>query len=230
MTLDELFRHSLVINLDTAEDRLALMRRAFSFAGLPMPRRIGACHLRKLEYNPWWRRPPGGRYHVANCSASHLQCIHMAQALGWPFVAVFEDDAWPRRDARAALDAGLADLRPTGCWFPGWCMRREDDAGPAFSGSHAYVVFADAYETFCEAYRADLRQWYADEVFLIYEPLRRVTRMSDTCVFSQMNVVDGAPAYAGLFAEDKGDLPGCWRAFSRNVPQGFPSYEEVVHG
>lgn len=231
-TVEELFARSFVINLDTATDRMALLAKSFGRAGLPVPRRFGACHLRKLEYNPWWRRIPGGRHHAANVSASHLQCIHAAQALGWPFVFVFEDDAWPCRDALDVLGREFRAARPTGLWFPGWYDRRDPGSDVVwFAGAHAYVVFADTYAALCDAYRADQPNWHADTVPFRYSPLRPAVRASDRCVFTQMNIVDGAPAYARLFREEGGErVPGCWSAFRRAVPEGFPSYEEVVGG
>lgn len=233
MTLDELFRHSLVINLDTAEDRLALMRRAFSLAGLPMPRRIGAIRLRRLQYNDWWRRPPGSRYHMANCSASHVMCVQVAKALGWPFVFVFEDDAWPCRGAARELEAAADRLEPTGCWFPGWASR-DDLAGPGrdrFVGAHAYVVFADAYDTLLAAYQADLPRYYPDNLFQIHQPLRGIARLTDRCIFTQMNLdAQGAPMYCGLRPAGAREIRGMWWAFTRTVPEGFPSYEEVALG
>ena len=43
-------------------------------------------------------------------SAAHAKAIRHASATGWPYVLVFEDDAWPRKDARSWIESIISEI------------------------------------------------------------------------------------------------------------------------
>ena len=47
---------------------------------------------------------------AANVRLSNLAVVKMAEALDWPFVCIFEDDALPCIGARTKLEDSLKDL------------------------------------------------------------------------------------------------------------------------
>jgi len=212
LTVEELFAHSLVISCDRR--RLDIMRHGFEREGLPMPRTVEGFQFRHIADNQWWHAP-GGRYVAVNCYATHVMCVKMAQFLGWPFVAIFEDDAWPRAGAREALERELSNI-PDGCgaFFLGWCKRRNGDV---FCGSHACVFFADCYETFIDAHKTELKSYSVDLSFRYYLPLRRRIAFASQVLFCQMNFRNGKWIYTGAT-----------RGWSRDPDPGFPRAGDVL--
>lgn len=232
ITIDDLFAHALVINRDCDMGRMELMRLSFGRENLPMPRRIGAVELRALagrrerERTQWQQRTD---YHPANCSASHIQCVHLAQTLGWPCVMVFEDDAWPQRGCRAALEKTLRGV-PGDCGVlrmgvhnpvPGKVFKSINEAREKNNAqSHATLYFADAFQTYLDAYRAECAMYHADMIFAFYPPLTAVTQYAPG-LFCQCNE-GGGPL--GL---DKYSSFGGNSLFLPDPPDGFPTIAEV---
>lgn len=213
MTVEELFAHSLVMSVDRR--RLETMRLAFEREGLPMPRVIEGFQFRHIEDNKWWHAP-GGRYTAVNCYASHIMFVKMAQFLGWPFVAIFEDDAWPRTGCREDLAKELAAAPDGGAFLLGWDRRRNGDV---FCGTHSYVVFSDTYETFIAAHREELKDYAADMSFRYYAPLRRRLAFASKVLFCQINRRNDTWMYTRA---DQG-----WRG---DPDPGFPRAEDVLPG
>ena len=233
ISADELMRHyALVINRDGDAARLALMRRAFEREGVPMPRRVGGMEFRHVGHSRWWHTRDN-RFYALNCAASHAMCVRMAEAFCWPCVAVFEDDAWPRRGAMEAIDAAL-EARPEGC---GALMlgtsRRLAPTVPVgsgvlarcgdFRGSHAYVLFREAFATYLSAFRTELRGYEADMVFRHHAPLAAATLVVAKPVFCQANeTADGRWKYTHT-VQNETTGTAWWK-----VPDdGFPSAAEV---
>lgn len=214
ISVEDLFDCALVINRDQERGRLRLMGRAFSREGLPMPRRVGAVDLRRLQNNKWWRCFRN-RYYAANCAASHVMCIRMAEALGWPFVAIFEDDAWPQRGCRAALERTLAEVPADRGVVRMGCHAYDDGRRV---GNHAYIVFADAYQAVLGAYRANIRCYCADMVFTLHPPLAAVTTYVEG-LFTQCNRVGDTWRYLPTHGAEP------WQGMP---PEGFPTAEEVL--
>ena len=221
ITVEELFEHSLVISVD--ERRVEIMRRAFEREKLPMPRVVDGFNFRGLAPSRQWPVMDKGRYLSVNCSASHAMCVRIAKAFGWPYVCIFEDDAWPKAGAREALERELSDVQACLALFLGYArLRNFKPTGlPAFWGCHAYVVFAAGYDAYIAAYAADLQDYAADRIFRYYAPLGKGTAFSKEVVFSQAN-------FAG----------GGWRYLRRDIARmsswdqepdpGFPRAEDVL--
>ena len=97
MTIADLFKYSIVIS--RMPYRLEWMKKSFTVAGLPMP----AIHLNALEGK-------GMTNKTLCCKMSHGKAVKYAKDHGWPYVLVFEDDAWPRFNAKEKLEELLMTL------------------------------------------------------------------------------------------------------------------------
>ncbi len=173
MTIEELFAHSVCIS--DSPERREIMRHSFAFAGLPIPPMIRGMRIAAV-YGDGRKYYHRGTFCAPCCTAAHLQCINMAEFLGWPFVCIFEDDAWPCLNCRTALEKELANIPESGVRFIGWCARTND----LFYGTHAYVVFADCYQIIRDAVTCDkLECLNFDVVFSTFSPLSSLTCLSD---------------------------------------------------
>ena len=135
-------KHSFVITID--ETRLEWFKKVFKFHGLePIPRKFQGVTL-------WYNSP---QY---NCYLAHRNAILKAKKLNWPYVCIFEDDAYPVNHVMGKLDLLLEEL-PDDCnvFVLGqimlWDIRGE--SGNFYSsfksyGGHSYVVFKEAYDKF----------------------------------------------------------------------------------
>lgn len=240
LSVDEAFARSFVINLDGAKDKLPMMEKAFSAEGLPVPRRFGAFQMKHLCHNEWWKIG-GNKYYMINCNASHLACIRMAEALGWPFVFVFEDDAWPRHGARDMIARAISDV-PETCgvlrfeWSAGdrkdmpaverpWLRRSNGHWRPY--GAASYLIFADAYQRYFDSYRAELKRYNQDLLFTLYDPLCAVTRYVDPMPFTQVSRSNGRWRYTWAYRDDP---PTAKCTYKWSPEDGFPAVEEVLDG
>jgi len=79
LTLDDLFKYSFVISINN--NRYEWYKKVFTYFNLPLSERIG----NKIE----------GQNKVQNCMYNHAQCIKLAKERNYPFVLIFEDDAFP---------------------------------------------------------------------------------------------------------------------------------------
>ena len=144
ITVKDLLKHSLVITID--DKRLEWFKKVFKFHGIsPMPKRFQGTTL-------WYN---SGRY---NCYLSHKNAILAAKKKRWPYVCIFEDDAYPVKNIESLVDGYLKEL-PNECQVLSlgtimlWDVRGEHkDFYRSFKsyGSQAYVVFKDAYDKFIE--------------------------------------------------------------------------------
>ena len=142
ITAKDLLKHSFVITID--DERLKWFKKVFKFHNLtPIPR--------KMEGVTYWFN--SSQY---NCYLSHKKAILTAKKLKWPYVCIFEDDAYPTRDVMDKLNDRLKELPETCKVFVLghimlWDIRGEDgNFYRSFKsyGGHAYVVFKDAYDKF----------------------------------------------------------------------------------
>lgn len=144
LTTQDLLKHSLVINID--DERLKWFKKVFKFHGLtPMPRKFQGTTL-------WYNSP---QY---NCYLSHRNAILTAKKRKWPYVCVFEDDAYPCVNVVEEIDKYLR-LLPDDCQVLSlgnimmWAANADD---PNFYrsyqiyGAHAYVVFQSAYDKYIQ--------------------------------------------------------------------------------
>lgn len=148
----DLLKHSFVISVN--EDRLNIFKRLFEANFLEIPEKIAGCTDRKLS-KTWMR-----------ITASHLKCVKEAKARGWPFVVIFEDDAYPCDGIKEKLefvrtnipeDAEIICLNWTNlkCSYKNILdmskspfIRLED--GNTVWGSACNMVFSDAYDKFID--------------------------------------------------------------------------------
>ena len=144
LTAKDLLKYSFVITID--DDRLKWFKKVFKFHGIsPMPKKFQGTTL-------WYNSP---QY---NCYLSHKNAILKAKKLKWPYVCIFEDDAYPINGVMDKLNDRLKEL-PENCKVFAlghimlWDIRGEDgNFYRSFKsyGAHSYVVFRDAYDKFIE--------------------------------------------------------------------------------
>lgn len=94
--IEMLFEQSFVINVD--EDRLIAFKERFIAENLvPLPKIFPGFSYRNGVY-----RSAGiiKSSNAANVRLSNLAIVKMADAMNWPFVCIFEDDALPCIDAK----------------------------------------------------------------------------------------------------------------------------------
>ena len=94
ISLDSLFEYSFVISVN--DERLGAFRRRFLEENLPIPRVFTGFQYRNGVY-----RSAGivKTRDTSNVRLSNLAIAKAAEALDWPFVCIFEDDARPCIDA-----------------------------------------------------------------------------------------------------------------------------------
>ena len=101
LTVDDILSHSFVITID--KERHSLFKRIFKAHGLYKP------YPRKLQGVTIWYNSP--QY---NCSLSHKAAIEKAKKLDWPYVCIFEDDAYPVTGIKEELEKYLSEI-PDDC-------------------------------------------------------------------------------------------------------------------
>lgn len=141
ISADELMRHSFVITID--DKRWEQFNRLFAAHGLILPQKFqGTCDPRNKPQR--------------NCYLSHRNAILKAKELNWPYVCVFEDDAYPIMGIKEYLDNSLANV-PDLCsvlilGHSGCINERAYNAqfvnNVTCFGSHAYIVFRNAYDKY----------------------------------------------------------------------------------
>ena len=96
LTTKDLLKHSFVITID--DKRLEWFKKVFKFHGLtPMPKKFQGTTL-------WYN---SNKY---NCYLSHKNAILAAKKRKWPYVCIFEDDAYPVNGVVGKLDTYLEEL------------------------------------------------------------------------------------------------------------------------
>lgn len=135
---------------------------------------------------------PNGRI---NCNVSHMAMVKMAKAMGMPYITIFEDDAFPRPDAKYILGECMKHV-PVDATMVVWgfgnspgnlsvvneYMQRAEKPDYLW-GSHAYTIFKSGYDKYSELYpRA------ADQYWGLVGP----TYVSTNC-FIQFSSEDGVP-------------------------------------
>lgn len=151
MTVKEIL--SLAFVVSDQPDRLAQFRDTFRAVGLdPSPVRVWrACRIE-------------GEGSMGNAIAQYSLVRH-AQAAGFPWLFVFEDDACPSDDAPQELERAFNERAPDClCLSLGWTWDSDADAGRDRSqkrrvyGSHAYALFGqEAYSAYCAAWERNGR-------------------------------------------------------------------------
>lgn len=165
ISVDNLLERSFFITVNDGiyARRDADFRRRFELERLntPLPRRFEGFQIKNGVY-----RQAGliKTNDMCSCFLSHMAVVKAAQALDWPFVCVFENDAVPRKNCREKLEAYLAGLPPeTGLLklghlgsLDGNIKRRGGFVEIKTYGAHAYVVFRRYYREYMRLARQDL--------------------------------------------------------------------------
>lgn len=165
ITVEELLRHSYVLSNDAR--RLKVFYREFERHGLlvhPIPFEGRQVRRDSSEYAV-------NRHYMA-AHFSHMQICELADRQGWPYVCVFEDDAYPCRNIIQELQSYLNripddalicrlgyvpyDGRLSGS---GWTAMSDPALSGIYTGgSHAYIIFND----FFQENRRMIRKFIAD--------------------------------------------------------------------
>ena len=142
--LNDLLKHSFVITID--DKKHEWFKEVFKFHGIsPMPKRFQGTTL-------WYN---SGKY---NCYLSHRNAILTAKKRKWPYVMVFEDDAYPINGVVGEMEKCLEEL-PDECQVVSfgtiflWDVRGEYGnfwRSYRSYGSQCYSVFASAYDKYIE--------------------------------------------------------------------------------
>lgn len=96
---------------------------------------------------------------ATNCKLSHMEAVRKAKANGWPYVMIFEDDAYPCDDVVNEMNSYLnAVPKDAKLVLVGWCSIWGNDqpftapytkiATPSISGSQSYILFKEGYDDF----------------------------------------------------------------------------------
>lgn len=150
VSVQELFGHSFVISI--YDERLQVFKQRFQKEGLPMPRVFTGFQYKNGVY-----KTAGivKTRNTANVRLSNLAIVKAAEALDWPFVCVFEDDALPCISAKQKLEDLLHQLPDDIDMLKlGWlCKSNIVDMHNGLQcaqtfGSHAYIVFSKHYKRF----------------------------------------------------------------------------------
>jgi len=96
----------------------------------------------------------------AACLYGHMAIVMMARCLKFPYVCIFEDDAYPRKDIAQRLEYYISN-KPWNCGI--MVLGRNGQHGPVTDcgefytvvkrpfGAHAYIVYENCYDQFLSA-------------------------------------------------------------------------------
>lgn len=144
LDLKDVLKHSFVITID--EKRFNDFKAIFKCQKLsPLPKRFDGT-------TDWWNSP---QY---NCYLSHKKAILEAKKRKWPYVCVFEDDAYPCVDVKKEMEKVLKNVPDEcGALALGYiCILGATGLDNGFMtgfrcyGTHSYIVFRDAYDKYIE--------------------------------------------------------------------------------
>ena len=106
ITLQELLDHSFVITIN--DERFNNFCKVFQEHNLnPLPKRFNGFTLPNDIYKDIGLIKSSN---ICNCSFSHASIIKTVQSLDWPFVCIFEDDAYPHKDIINKFQNVLNDI------------------------------------------------------------------------------------------------------------------------
>lgn len=166
---------------------------------------------------------------IRKCSLSHVSIIRMAKAMELPFVTIFEDDAYPRRDANIIIrDVIRRTPEDANMLILGWNVLKNaskiDDIilkGPSrpancdrrIYGSHAYIVFEKCYDKYIKhSCRGKLTA--ADDFLDRFDP----TYVSRVNLFIQRCSKISMTGHVGYILDNES---------YKNPPNGFDKIEDI---
>lgn len=143
ISVDELLKYSLVISID--KDRYISMHKLFKTYGFKI--------FPDILFGSTFKNRSG----QFNCKHSHMRAVQYAKSHKWPYILIFEDDAYPCDNILQKLNTYLYALpKDASLIVLGWShsyMQKFNKpfnkiSETAISGSHAYLVFEQAYDRF----------------------------------------------------------------------------------
>lgn len=158
ISIDDAMKHSLVISID--KKRYIAMCKLFQHFGFNT--------LPKLLFGSTFKNKSG----PFNCKHSHMRAVQHAKKYNWPYVMIFEDDAYPCDDVIHKMEMYLYALPKDASlvlfgWSHSYAQRFDKPFNKiienAISGSHAYIIFEQAYDKFI-SYHKNNPEKYADNM------------------------------------------------------------------
>lgn len=155
--VEDLLRHSVVISIDN--EIYNRFKCIFEQQELtPIPKLYQGMEVYGIGAY-WEPRHQIQDNSIAQCLYSHLSIIKMAKFLDWPYVCIFEDDAYPCRNCRQHLEELLNDVPDdANCLILGTYHLKTTSYSKSDKisycnevwGSHAYIMFKKGYDDYIE--------------------------------------------------------------------------------
>ena len=210
--LDDFFDKTFFITIDESRKKRfeKIFRKCFSFNGYGFPHAFWGYFNDDLK--PTYK-----------CALSHASIIKLAKAMDFPFVVIFEDDAYPCKYVEKELKKILHDVPDDADMLVlGYnklkSLIRVNDRISKLSGflwgSHAYVIFNKAYTDYLIRYNKN-PQLVADDYF---GTMRNVYVVNSN-LFIQSNESKSMNGYVGYIYDNVGH---------ERPPSNFDTIDELT--
>lgn len=181
-------------------------------------------------------------------SAAHAKAIRHAADGKWPHVLVFEDDAWPRKDARSWIESIISEVNQFGVIALGYTSKKDVtpltshlDSGRCY-GAQAYVLHESRYGLALAALEKSIKREikpHADGVLLRYaykyiKANQLLAKVPLFCQFSRKGDVDHLTMPASLtslsnqYAFEKDGTRHYYTDETLLEDDCFPTFAEVM--
>lgn len=167
ISFDDAIRHSYAITID--KDRFSRFNDLLRAVGARSQANIlfGSCDP---KYD-----------NAINCKLSHMTAVRKAKENGWPYVLIFEDDAYPCTDVVSEMGTYLGAVpKDAKLVLFGWCSVWGNAqpftapytriATPNISGSQSYMVFSEGYDDFLSFHKSHPKKHADNTVFYSVRP------------------------------------------------------------
>ena len=165
ISIDDAMKHSLVISIDKKRYiEMCKLFRSYGFVTIP-----------DILFGSTFKDKSG----QFNCKHSHMRAVQYAKENKWPYVLIFEDDAYPCDNIIDKFSSYLYALPKDALLVLfGWSNSCAQDFSKPFnkitetaiSGSHAYMVFESAYDRFISYHKANPKKSADNTVFKTISP------------------------------------------------------------
>ena len=165
ISINDLMKHSMVISID--QKRLALMYKLFKSYGFSTMPQLLFGSMFKDKSGPY------------NCKHSHMRAVQFAKEHNWPYVMLFEDDAYPCDNAISRFedylyaipaDAQLVVFGWSNDYKQRFDMPFNRITTPTISGSHSYILFKESYDNFIKYHQQYPDKSADNNVFMKMSP------------------------------------------------------------
>lgn len=180
MTIDELFKYSYVISINRSiQNRFISI---FKQENLPIPKLFVGFQDDDLSGKK-------------KCSLSHIALIKNAQANNYPFICIFEDDAYPCVNIKKNLLNELKYVnKDSDIFILGWCNNIKTKTynntfllDSKLCGSHAYIVFNKGYQKIINLYNK-ISEKHIDNIFYSMVQMNNVVQCASMNLFIQYSL------------------------------------------